>query len=400
MAGPVELGPTSSLRNNLTSQRAQQPHLPLLQHKTPHPTFTDSYGASYDPWPNGWGHSLTEDTTGIVRLFTKNFNSITPSKDKTCNPKFTNGIGQLHKFGAGFLLGQEPCIDFKQHGQQQELKYAYMKKFKSSRTTTACSAIPAATGTYLPGGALVTTFGKWAGRILSSGSDPLGRWAWQRLMGKDDKIVHIISAYRVSQNSADIDKTTAYSQQYQMLMDLDHTNPNPKEQFITDLRTHIQTSAKNEMLIIGLDANEDVLPEDSPAKETSITALMRDLNLIDVFEHQHGTTGDTSRKNAKKIDHVLVSENVLPAIQHSGFLPWNAIMESDHRTGFVDFDALTLFGNSDDLTHTATRKLTTDYPEAMEEYLTHLQKGFADRNVLSALSRIVLLAKKMGGLQS
>ena len=91
------------------------------------------------------------------------------------------------------------------------MKYAYMKKFKSSRTTTACSAIPAATDTYLPGGALVTTFGKWAGRILSSGSDPLGRWAWQRLMGKDDKIVHIISAYRVSQISSDIDKTTAYS---------------------------------------------------------------------------------------------------------------------------------------------------------------------------------------------
>ena len=74
-------------------------------------------------------------------------------------------------------------------------------------------------------------------------------------MGKDDKILHIISAYRVSQSSSDIEKTTAYSQQYKMLMDLDHTNPNPTDQFITDLRKHIRTSAHNEMLIIGLDEN-------------------------------------------------------------------------------------------------------------------------------------------------
>ena len=177
-----------------------------------------------------------------------------------------------------------------------------------------------------------------------------------------------------------------------MLMDLDHTNPHPKEQFITDLRKHIQTSAKNEMLIIGLDANEELLPEDSPAKETSITALMRDLHLTDVFQHQHGHTGDTSRKNAKKIDHVLVSANVLPAIQHSGFLPWNTIMESNHRTGYIDFDALTLFGNTDDLTHLASQKLTTGYPEVMEEYLKHIHEGFADRKLFSTFKRIVYKA--------
>ena len=99
---------------------------------------------------------------------------------------------------------------------------------------------------------------------------------------------------------------------------------------------------------------------------------MRDLNLTDVFQHQQGHTGDTSTKNAKKIDHILVSVNVLPAIQHSSFLPWKKIMESDHRTGYVDFDALTLFGNTHNLTHLASQKLKTDYPEAMEEYLKHL----------------------------
>ena len=81
---------------------------------------------------------------------------------------------KLHKYGAGFLLGKEPYIDFKQIGQKQEMKYAYMKKFKISRTTTARSTVPAAADTYLSGGALITTFGKWSGIRLSSGSDPLG----------------------------------------------------------------------------------------------------------------------------------------------------------------------------------------------------------------------------------
>ena len=71
-------------------------------------------------------------------------------------------------------------------------------------------------------------------------------------------------------------------------------------------------------------------------------------------------------------------------------------MESDHRTGYVDFDALTIFGNTDDLTHSASRKLTTDYPEAMEEYLKHLQQGFADSKVFPALSKIVNKAKRIG----
>ena len=144
---------------------------PLQQQTTPHPTHLDSEGNKYDPWPNGWGHKLPTDTTNTVRLFTKNFNSISPPQDKSPNAKLHNAIIDLHTHDAGILAGQEPCIDFKQKGQNQELKYAYMKKFRNSRTTTACSKIPAANDTYLPGGALLTTLGKFSARVIASGSD-------------------------------------------------------------------------------------------------------------------------------------------------------------------------------------------------------------------------------------
>ena len=100
-----------------------------------------------------------------------------PPPDKSPNAKLHNAIIDLHTHDVGILAGQEPCIDFKQKGQNQELKYAYMKKFRNSRTTTACSKIPAANDTYLPGCALIATLGKFSVRVIASGSDAMGRWA-------------------------------------------------------------------------------------------------------------------------------------------------------------------------------------------------------------------------------
>ena len=102
-----------------------------------------------------------------------------------------------------------------------------MKKYRNSRTATACSKIPAAKEAYLPGGALISTLGKCAGRVIASGSDDMGRWAWQKLVGKGGKTIQIISAYQVSQKSMP-GPTTAYTQQYKMLQDKDHSDPHPR----------------------------------------------------------------------------------------------------------------------------------------------------------------------------
>ena len=313
-----------------------------------------------------------------------------PPPDKSPNAKLHNAIIDLHTHDAGILAGQEPCIDFKQKGQNQELKYAYMKKLRNSRTTTTCSKIPAANDTYLPGGALITTLGKFSARVIASGSDAMGRWAWQKLIGKGGRTIQIISAYIVSQKTMP-GPTTAYTQQYKMLQDMDHSDPHPRNQFIIDLTKHIQESKQNkEEIILALDANEEILLEGVPGPKHSITQLMTDTNILDVYEYQHEQTGDTSRRNTKKIDHVIVSPNLIHAVKHSGFLPWNQIMESDHRTGFVDFDEVALFGdNTEDPTHNATRKLSTDYPESIIKYLEIMNKKIKSKKIEKSLSELV-----------
>ena len=70
------------------------PHqLPLTQKETPYPIYTDNEGNLYDPWPNGWGHSLPQDTTNTVRLLTKKLQFHITTKGHTQCETRQRGIG-------------------------------------------------------------------------------------------------------------------------------------------------------------------------------------------------------------------------------------------------------------------------------------------------------------------
>ena len=175
-----------------------------------------------------------------------------------------------------------------------------------------------------------------------------------------------------------------------MLLDLDHSDSHPRNQFILNLTKQIiQATTNNEEIILTLDSNEDILPEGVPGSVHSIINLLRDTNIVGLFEHQHEQTGDRSRRNTKKIDHVLITPNLLPVVKHSGFLPWNQIMESDHCMGFIDFDDIELFGeNTEDPTNNSSRKLSTDYPESIVKYLEIMNNKIKKQEIQKALSEL------------
>ena len=132
-----------------------------------------------------------------------------------------------------------------------------------------------------------------------------------------------------------------------------------------------------------------------PVKPTSITALQRDCGLQDVYEYQHELRGDTTNKKQHKIDHLLISPALLPAVIRSGFLPFGEILESNHRTGFADFDSTVLFGEEiPDLTNTANRKLHTKYPKRMAKYSTEVKLEFERRGIFQSLANLRSRFKK------
>ena len=104
-------------------------------------------------------------------------------------------------------------------------------------------------------------------------------------------------------------------------------------------------------------------------KSNSITHLKRECGLTDVYEHHHKKIGDTSNEKNHKIDYLLISHDILPMIIRSGFLPWESVLESDHRTGFADFSVNLLFGTIDTVkTNIADWKLHTTYAKRVLKY--------------------------------
>ena len=265
-----------------------------------------------------------------------------------------------------------------------------------NRTEYSTSEIKA-DNDYLPGGTLITVLNQWTNRILNSEVDPtkIGRWSCMNLRGKEEKVISVYSVYRVSQDSLP-DPFTTYAQQFKMMQDADHSDPPPRRQFITDLIKEIKQKQKTgkHQIILGIDANEVLEPDGEPVKSHSITRLKRECGLIDVFEHHHAQIGDTSNKKLHKIDHLLVSQSITPALIRSGFLPWGDVIASDHRTGFVDFQADILFGNMDDPTSSSARKLNTKYPKRVERYKEEVLQKFKDRNLFHAMETLSKKAKR------
>ena len=77
-----------------------------------------------------------------------------------------------------------------------------------------------------------------------------------------------------------------------------------------------------------------------------------------------------------------MSQSILPALIRSGFLPLGDVIASDHRTGFVDFQADILFGKIDDPPSASARKLNTKYPKRVQKYKSEVLKKFMSRKHL------------------
>ena len=93
----------------------------------------------------------------------------------------------------------------------------------------------------------------------------------------------------------------------------------------------------------------------------------------------------------------MVSPDVLPTIDRSGFLPWGTMMESDHRTGFADFNASLLFGKEDsDSTALSARKLHTKYAKRVEKYREEVLVTFKDRGLFKSMRRLQHRANRCG----
>ena len=89
---------------------------------------------------------------------------------------------------------------------------------------------------------------------------------------------------------------------------------------------------------------------------------------------------------------MLILPVLLPAVIHPGF---GEILESDHRTSFVNFDSRVILGGEiPDLNNTANRKLHTKYIKRMMKYTEEIKAESIHRNLFQALGELHRTFKK------
>ena len=241
---------------------------------------------------------------------------------------------------------------------------------------------------YKPGGTMMGLTGQIASRKVDEGTDRLGRWAWVQLIGKQEKAILIISAYRVSQtHPGAAGYTTAYMQQYRALLKANVSKPNPRQKLLDDLETFIsnwRVQNINSSVILMMDANGD-------STDIQLQTFIANTALHDTVEYHspHLAEQSTYRNGRKRIDYILVTEDLLALSTRSGHTPYDTPFISDHRGVFWDIPSAALF----EAQHSgpmpiSQRGLQLDRPRTTEIYIHHLKKLYEHHTILTRAQAI------------
>jgi exonuclease III len=300
-------------------------------------------------------------------------------------------------------------------------RYELMKKFNSICTRTfqqhhltMSTTKHKVCTTYKPGGTAALACNDMTALIKSWSRDRMGRWSTIRFSGAHDMHFTFIMAYQVCKTSSK-GKNTAHAQQVATLMeehiDKDEvTRTTPRQAFIRDLRQFIQTTQQTgDAIILCGDFNE-TMSED----QSGIASLATTCGLVDLFSVRLGqdNTPATYQRGHKRLDYVLLSPSLIPAVDKAGYDPFGYRIVSDHRGYFVDFQADLLCGfqptklspsNCRDFQSTNSKQLIP-YLRAKDQYLRQhrwyqrihelLEQSEPDHEAAEALDRDLTRASR------
>jgi hypothetical protein len=193
---------------------------------------------------------------------------------------------------------------------------------------------------YQPGGVLMAITGQATGRILKSGNDPWGRFAWYLLRGNRDEGILLIGAYRVCQvKVTKAGPDTAFMQQVEEMLDeelkdcrkkeeenksLDESVRrlmDPRDRLLQDRKQLInEYRPKGFRPILLIDANEDWT---NKRTGQALRVFLRETQLQDPLYDRFknaGLTASTYARGSRRIDYMFFDPALLPAIKRIGTL--------------------------------------------------------------------------------
>jgi len=345
-----------------------------------------------------WGHSLHEiNRTETFRIILQNPRSLR---------LFTDYIFTQYSFlicqslAVGVLCLPETNVNWRHKEAHTKLQYLCKKAWDHLSCSTSFTKEDFK-GINLPGGTATIVLDNWTSRLVDKGTDPfgLGRWSYITIRGPKEKKIHIITVYRIcKQTIQSVGHTTVMVQQYRALSKkLQEANivedPAPRRQFILDVQSWLERELHQGIeILLGMDANELISNKQgsycplTSQLDTSITekhhdgsfnTLMTTCGLIDplLLQHTQETPRSTYSRGSQRIDNILISKGLHPAIKHSGILPYDGIFSSDHRACYLDLDAAKLFNKVTPNIQPRSRwSLQLQDPRIVENYYKHLKQ--------------------------
>ena len=150
----------------------------------------------------------------------------------------------------------ETCLNSRTQTTRLQVDDDFRRLWPSQKTTFS-SANEQKQGRYQRGGTLQILTGKLSSRVVTQGSDDMGRFCWQRLHRSNTHRLTIITAYRVCQTTPQAaGLTSAYYQQWRALSQQGIKFPNPRQSFLADIGALIAShQADGNEIILQLDAN-------------------------------------------------------------------------------------------------------------------------------------------------
>ena len=268
----------------------------------------------------------------------------------------------------------QPCVLKRLYEDPQKI-------FELGSFTINATSTPIQSPTmYKPGGVISLVHSGIKGRILTSGCDALGRWAYTTFRRNIGPPLTIIVTYQVVDVDPKRAGPTTYATQLFSIYtregqphphDLQHHHAQDLVRFVKECQ------AKGHWIIVAGDMNEVL-----GTSTQRLPKLHSECGLLDACLERTGITDFTTYQRGNNvIDYILVDRNVLQCTQSVGYEPFSLHILSDHRGIFLDLATAQCFGsNILPLQPIQLRDLSTKRPHQIAPYFKHKHKHLEDHN--------------------
>lgn len=287
------------------------------------------------------------------------------------------------------LAFTEPNLAFDQVSTRFDVLNTIKRHLPAARLIASSSPIPSLSS-YKPGGCMTISTKDINCRVTKQYADPMGRWTYVSLATKKSSFVTILTVYKPCRTTIEqAGPMTVFRQQWLHLRQQGHINPNPRDQFDSDLLQLITTlQDQQHRIIMAGDFNETF-------SSSVLLQTFYSMGLRDAVSTRHPNLPPfrTYNRGTQVIDYVLVSAELLPFITTSSYEPFNLHMTSDHRSIIVDLDKDLFLGKPHPLQTPDHRGFTSTDAHQTEKYIHYLHQYWTDYRIDNRLQHITTLPR-------